>query len=150
MIVSRLKRKVDNEAKVITLEDLDDQVFGQILQFIYSHTCDLLTMGKKLANFRVLDVMKSTIEAARRLELENLCKVLRKFTIIENVVNLKPSECPFEIPSRRFIRNVHENLCDITLQSQDLKVFTAHQCVLVARSEYFYSMLFANVWLEVS
>jgi hypothetical protein len=161
MIVSKLKqRKIssgggDDESiptKIVTIDDdVDGQVFQQILQFIYSHTCDLLTAGKKVFNFQhIQDIIKSTTEAARRLELENLCKALRKFTLVEGVVCLKPSERSFEIPSRRFVRSVHEDLSDIILQSNDSHQFRAHQCVLVARSEYFYSMLFANLWLEVS
>lgn len=140
----------DGQTAVIPIEDVDEIIFEQILQFVYSHTCDLLTVGKKVINIRVQDLIKSTMEAARRLELENFCKVLKKFILLDGVVCLKPMERQFEIPCRRFVRSVHEDLSDIILQSQDSKLFKAHRCILVSRSEYFFSMLFANLWLEVS
>lgn len=129
---------------------MNEAVFGQILQFIYSHNCDLLVEGTNVAHFRLQDVIRATMEAARRVDLENMCKALRKFHVVNDIVHLKPNERRSELPPRRFVRNFHEDLSDITLCSQDGHKFKAHRCILVSRSEYFYSMLYANVWLEVS
>lgn len=133
IIVTKLKKTTcssNGDPKIVNVDNMNENVFQQILQFIYSHTCDLLMDGKKIPDCysQGQDIMKLTMESARRLDLENLCKLLKKFTIINNEVRLKASELRLELTPRRFKRNVNEDLCDIMLQSQDLKIFKAHKC----------------------
>lgn len=46
-------------------------------------------------------------------------------------------------------REDHQDLYDVRIRSEDRKELHAHKCVLVARSDYFRSML-SGRWVEVS
>jgi hypothetical protein len=123
------------------------KIFIQILQFIYSNSCDLITPGKYFEEAE--NFVRQTTETARKLDLENLCKELRKIEIVDESVKLRSGETFRRPTAKRFTRKAFPELFDVTLKNQDGYTVRAHRCILIARMEYFHSMLYANSWIEV-
>ncbi|XP_014665632.1 PREDICTED: inhibitor of Bruton tyrosine kinase-like [Priapulus caudatus] len=86
-------------------------------------------------------------EAARRLGIFNLAKRLEGVKHISGRVQStgKMVHCK----DFTFSRNQFPELHDVTLQAQDDSTISCHKCVLVARLEYFHSMLTSG-WIEAS
>jgi len=131
----------------VCIENMKPNVFQQLLQYIYSNSCDLISPGKCFSESE--DFIRQCIESARRLDLELLCKELKKVEIVEDLVRMKRGETLRRPSPKRYNRKGFPELFDVTLKNQNGDSIRAHRCVLIARMEYFHSMLYANSWIEV-
>ncbi|KAH3735613.1 hypothetical protein DPMN_042148 [Dreissena polymorpha] len=180
----------NTEVQVLEIHDIHPQIIEQVLQFIYTDTCDVLCAGTHfclneehqlstsnnvhddiftMESHVVKEEHKSAFEVInkakedkytskkkmepkdepgqrdplklmvagftyRKGRIESTGKVVQKMTLKferDNLQNMK-SEC-----------------YDVCVRSEDGMVFRCHKCVLVARLEYFHSML-ASGWMETS
>ncbi|KAJ8026856.1 Inhibitor of Bruton tyrosine kinase [Holothuria leucospilota] len=93
----------------------------------------------------VMAIVKQVKEAAKTFGILSLYRRLE-------LVKMKNTRLDNFRPERdtlTFDRKKFEDLSDILLQSEDNVMFSCHRCILVARLEYFNSML-ASGWIEAS
>lgn len=84
---------------------------------------------------------------ANKFEIVRLSNRLKKLKFSDGVVNHTNQNS--DVPKLRFDRLKLPEFSDVTIKSKDGSEFKCHRCVLIARSEYFCSML-TNDWLEAS
>lgn len=133
------------------------KAFEEVLCFIYTNSCNILesdsmsvvvglsnkySLGKRI----MTPFLKEVHDACKKLGVQSLRDCLSKASIKNNSVVL--GTVP-PITKYRFFRNKFETLCDVTLVSSDNVSFPCHRCILVARLEYFNSMLSFG-WAEFS
>ncbi|XP_072018239.1 LOW QUALITY PROTEIN: inhibitor of Bruton tyrosine kinase-like [Amphiura filiformis] len=89
--------------------------------------------------------VRLVIEVAKKFGVSTLVKRLDQVKYRDgHLQNFRPSG-----KKLRFERKRSPHLTDVVLQSDDGQLFSCHKCVLVARLEYFQSMLGAG-WIETS
>ncbi|XP_038047379.1 inhibitor of Bruton tyrosine kinase-like [Patiria miniata] len=87
----------------------------------------------------------SLIDVAKKFGVPSLVKRLDQVKFKDGrLQNFRPSTKPL-----RFNRRQLSQLCDVVLCSEEGTLFPCHKCVLVARLEYFQSML-GSGWIEAS
>ncbi|XP_077869618.1 inhibitor of Bruton tyrosine kinase-like [Saccoglossus kowalevskii] len=87
--------------------------------------------------------------------VKNLQSLAKKFGVPGLANRLDSAKCSKGViygikkPNKklRFERNKHRHLCDVSIQTDDGEALQCHKCVLVARLEYFRSML-GSGWFE--
>ncbi|CAC5394250.1 unnamed protein product [Mytilus coruscus] len=196
-LLAESKKKEDDDTSVITVQDIHPDIFDQLVKFIYTDTCDLLTPGAKFElskisvengaedNFlgKVMDTavissphttsafealkkkkghagkkdekqVKSTNpvkmlqDLAKKYGIKGLPKRLEAVKCIGGKIDLLPNRF-LPKPSIMFDRQREKGLYDVCIQSEDGVEFMCHKCILVARLEYFQSMLSCG-WVETS
>lgn len=157
MIASRSKNFYDQirkELKVrgddiphVALKGWEPRVFEQILQFLYTNNCDILISG----NFKISagdpDWLELVKLHARKLGLGELQKRLKDVYLEDEYYCCKRPHGSKDI---KFSMADYPELLDVDLVSDDNAKVKVHLCVLVARLEYFKSMLLSQFWMEVS
>ncbi|KAK8765298.1 hypothetical protein V5799_032092 [Amblyomma americanum] len=153
-------QKVASEVEpsgVHVIENVTVKAFEEVLCFIYTNSCNILesdsmrvvvglsnkySLGKRITTA----FLKEVQDACKKLGVQSLRDCLSKASVKNNSVTL--GTVP-PITKYRFFRNKFETLCDVTLVSSDKVSFPCHRCILVARLEYFNSMLSFG-WAEFS
>lgn len=167
ILVSRsdfFRKQLSSDFKISTLnmENMKPEAFEQVLKFVYTNRCDFLTQGyevtweteqeigkkKKLSAKTLKATNPITIlqEASRKLGMGILAKKLDGVKLINGQISLSESK-PVEKIS--YDRCSFSQLCDVNLLSSDGSVFRCHKCILIARLDYFHSML-STFWAENS
>ncbi|KAI8498457.1 hypothetical protein Bbelb_236590 [Branchiostoma belcheri] len=158
--------KVSQE--VVKVEKVNHHIFLNLLQFIYSDTCDLLTPGvysqgkksqkhKKEAKTKESKSNQQTDEessnpvkvlqsTAKRFGVQNLVKRLEGVRLVGSKVEITEKK---QTQRFRFSRSKSPHLYDLSIRCVDGEVVPCHKCVLVAQLEYFRSML-GSGWMETS
>lgn len=88
-------------------------------------------------------------EAAKKFGLSLLSSELEKIRYEDGCILMKQGCRPTQLPAPTLKRGDLHNLHNVTIRSEDGKQLTAHMCVLIARLEYFHSML-SGRWIETS
>ncbi|XP_069705770.1 inhibitor of Bruton tyrosine kinase [Periplaneta americana] len=88
-------------------------------------------------------------EAAKRFGLSLLSSELEKIRYEDGYILMKQGCRPTQLTAPTLRRSDLQNLHNVTIRSEDGKLLNAHKCVLVARLEYFHSML-SGRWVETS
>lgn len=153
-------QKVINEIEpsgVHVIDNITVKAFEEVLCFIYTNSCNILesesarvivglsnkySLGKRITTA----FLKEVHDASKKLGVHSLKDCLSKASIKNNAVVL--GTVP-PMTKYRFFRNKFDTLCDVTLVSSDGMTFPCHRCILVARLEYFNSMLSFG-WVEHS
>ncbi|KAJ8314789.1 hypothetical protein KUTeg_006939 [Tegillarca granosa] len=188
------KKETVHDTPVISIPDMHPDILEQLLTYIYTDTCDLLTVGAKFElsqwkhnpnhgdgfdshtlptsphkvsafevhqkkkkhnkkdnrdenyNIEHQNPIKLLQEAARKFGVKGLSKRLDAVKYVKGEIQANK-----HLPSPRikFDRKRWTELYDVQIQSDDEKVIHCHKCVIVARLEYFHSML-ASGWIETS
>ncbi|XP_071480582.1 inhibitor of Bruton tyrosine kinase-like [Diadema antillarum] len=100
------------------------------------------TRGKKDAG---LLGVKAVVEEAKKFGMRSLAKRLENVKCSDGtLVNFGPKASPL-----CFERSAFPHLCDVVLRSEEGALFPCHKCILVARLDYFQSMLGCG-WMEAS
>ncbi|XP_041354992.1 inhibitor of Bruton tyrosine kinase-like isoform X2 [Gigantopelta aegis] len=193
-----------NDKPVIAIDDVQPEIMEQIIKFIYTDTCDLLTPGarfdhimsplknkhgekcfdvdsgisdesdlitlekkrmsayevqlkKKKAGKNVKDKEDSTYtgrnpikllqEVAKKLGVKGLSKRLEAVKFVNGVV--QAANKYLATPKVKFERTKLSELHDVCIKADDNTTVHCHKCILVARLEYFHSML-GSGWIETS
>lgn len=93
--------------------------------------------------------LKKLQEVAKRFGVKQLVKKLDSVRLRDGYVQLVSGKS-IARSQPRFDHSKHAKLCDVIIKSSvDNSTMAAHKCILVARLEYFHSML-ASGWIEVS
>eukprot|EP00106_Octopus_bimaculoides_P016613 XP_014784055.1 PREDICTED: inhibitor of Bruton tyrosine kinase-like [Octopus bimaculoides] len=160
-----------DDVQLILIPYIHPDLINQILQFIYTNTCDLLTVGKQfiwsvepdihvsqcrfcrdnqMIQTESTDPIALLVQLAKKLELNELVQRLDNVCLYENKVYFKKKVRRLSFSEPKFDRSAFSALSDVTIKCSDSKdQFKCHKCVLIARSEYFRSM-FSCVWRETS
>ncbi|CAG7823677.1 unnamed protein product [Allacma fusca] len=133
-----------DRAPRIVIKDVEPRVFEQILQYLYTNDCDMTTSGKFMYSPDDPDWLELLKVYSRKLGLNDLNKRL-KMVHLENGENRSTCSRAKDV---QFSWDVRPELYDVDLISDNGIQIKAHLCVLVARLEYFKSMLLSNFWLE--
>lgn len=145
-----------NDGSAFVIEDFSPKAVEVVLCFVYTNSCSLLEQGgyesilgtscfgcsKKTTSSFIKEVQN----AARKLGVHSLAKRLDKAKVSDNRVRFDHISA---LPKLCFDRRRFPQLHDVTLTSSDGIEFRCHRCVLVARLEYFASML-SQGWIEAS
>ena len=92
--------------------------------------------------------LKKLHEMAKRFGVKQLAKRLDNVKLRDGYIQLVSGRTVPK-PQPKFDCSKHVKLCDVNIRSSvDDSVVAAHKCILVARLEYFHSML-ASGWIEV-
>lgn len=139
------------------IDNVTTKAFEEVLCFMYTNSCNILecesnhvvvglsnrySLNKRITNA----FLKEVLDASKKLGVHALRDCLNKASIKNNSVELGSAP---PMAKYRFFRNKFETLCDVTLVSSDNVSFPCHRCILVARLEYFHSMLSFG-WAEFS
>lgn len=139
------------------IDNVTVKAFEEVLCFIYTNSCNILesesarvivglsnkySLGKRITTA----FLKEVHDASKKLGVHSLKDCLSKATIRNNAVVLGTMP---PITKYRFFRNKFDTLYDVFLVSSDGVRFPCHRCILVARLEYFNSML-SFCWVEHS
>lgn len=205
-LLAESKRKDTlTEHQVIEINDIHPEIFEQLLTFLYTDTCDLLTPGtnfdlspwypspqgqgdgldkpefekvdspdiffskseKQMSAFEVQQRKKSTnkenkdygnlarkktpvkmlIDAAKKFGVKGLAKRLETVKYVNGAIELVKKHST--TAKMKFDRHKLRDLYDASIRADDGTVLHCHKCVLVARLEYFHSML-GSGWVETS
>ncbi|XP_064460638.1 inhibitor of Bruton tyrosine kinase-like [Ornithodoros turicata] len=146
-----------SDGSAFVIDDVSPKAVEVVLCFIYTNSCSLLEQGgyenvvrsssrygcsrKTTAAF-----VREVQGAAKKLGVHSLAKRLDKAKVSDNRVHFEHVSA---IPKQYFDRGRFSHLYDVTLVSSDGIEFGCHRCVLVARLEYFGSMLSLG-WAEAS
>lgn len=145
------------QSGVHAIDNVTVKAFEEVLCFIYTNSCNVLesesarvvvglsnkySLGKRIT----AAFLKEVHDASKKLGVHSLKECLSKASIKNNAVVL--GTLP-PITKYRFFRNKFDTLCDVVLVSSDGTSFPCHRCILVARLEYFNSMLSFG-WIEHS
>ncbi|XP_013776392.1 inhibitor of Bruton tyrosine kinase-like [Limulus polyphemus] len=157
----------------IFLDKIQPWNFEQVLHFIYHNTCDLLVDGKevysrnssnqsdvkmfknleytidsdfdphKVSAIKVVKQKKHSKKSRNKVEAEDLNEALSKTS--------DPIKCVQDTSLRLGVKTLSKRpeLYDVCLLSEDKVEFPCHRCVLVARLDYFRSML-GSGWIETN
>lgn len=194
-LLAESKKRQDEETPTITIQGIHPDIFDQLLKFIYTDTCDILTVGAKFELSKyyqeaendedLFDKMPETISSphkisafeavkkkrgsagkkeekstkssnpvkmlqdlARKYGIKGLPKRLDCVKYVGGRIELLPNKF-LPNPSLVFDRHREKDLYDVCIQSEDGVEFMCHKCILVARLEYFQSMLGCG-WVETS
>ncbi|XP_076077944.1 inhibitor of Bruton tyrosine kinase-like [Mytilus galloprovincialis] len=196
-LLAESKKMEDDDTSVITVQGTHPDIFDQLVKFIYTDTCDLLTPGAKFelskisvengaeddflgkvmdtavitsphttSAFEVLkkkkghagkkdekqvkstNPVKMLQDLAKKYGIKGLPKRLEAVKCIGGKIDLLPNRF-LPKPSVMFDRQREKGLYDVCIQSEDGVEFMCHKCILVARLEYFQSMLSCG-WVETS
>ncbi|CAH1798653.1 unnamed protein product [Owenia fusiformis] len=200
LFTSKTEEFLTDAKTALTLENTSLDIFLQLLTFLYTDNCDLLTPGaivtiakqthsneksnkaqpvediprskngkpisahqynQKLKKFsqkdgKVEEINKSKSsnptkllqEMAKRFGVKSLVKRLDAVCWNDGTVTLGTNK-HLTPPSLRLDRTKLRSLYDVEIKSEDGLTIKCHKCVLVARLEYFHSML-ATGWVETS
>jgi len=90
-------------------------------------------------------------EAAKQLGVFGILKVLECWKFSDGYISIKPSVPSHDLSFLKFgwSSKNHSELCDVTIVCEGDQEIYAHKCILVSRSEYFFSM-FSSSWTESS
>jgi len=140
----------ENSNRLVTITGIPADMFQLILEFIYTGTCALLQSGPCQLKFNPTGsnygVIKSVQDCCKKLSVDSLALLLNKVKIKNGMVFVEEKLwCERSLLNRKS----REDLCDVSISSQDGKIFRAHRSILSARLEYFHSM-FACGWIETS
>ncbi|XP_033741198.1 inhibitor of Bruton tyrosine kinase-like [Pecten maximus] len=91
--------------------------------------------------------VKMLMDAARKFGVKGLGKRLETVKYVNGGIELAKKHST--IPKMKFDRHKLRDLYDVGIQSDKNTVIHCHKCVLVARLEYFHSML-GSGWVETS
>ncbi|CAI9740066.1 inhibitor of Bruton tyrosine kinase-like [Octopus vulgaris] len=170
LILINSPKQID-DVQLISISYIHPDLINQILQFVYTNTCDLLTVGKQfiwsvephihvsqcrfcrdnqMIQTESTDPIELLVHLAKKLELNELVQRLDNVCLYENKVYFKKKVRKLSFSEPKFDRSAFSVLSDVTIKCSDSKdQFKCHKCILVARSEYFRSM-FSCVWRETS
>ncbi|XP_054716016.1 inhibitor of Bruton tyrosine kinase-like isoform X2 [Uloborus diversus] len=146
---------------VLVLDNMKAEAFEQILKYIYCNHSDFLTPnyefkwekmqenGKKKKGAKVSKELSPVIllqEASKKLGINALAKRLDSVRLINGKIAVLETS-----PAPKFFFNRHSllNLADVNLIAANGDIFPCHKCILVARLDYFQSML-STSWAESS
>ncbi|KAK2162357.1 hypothetical protein LSH36_100g11000 [Paralvinella palmiformis] len=186
----------------VEVDNVHPEIFGQLLKYIYTSSCDLLKAGERfmmsyghrgsddleqglngsfvsygqmisayevhqISNKKNKKKGKKTNEkktkngkteknpirllqdAARRFGVKSLMKKLEAVRYNEaGMIEVIPGRS-LTTPKLRFFRTKESHLYDVCIAAEDGSTIQCHKCILVARLEYFRSML-ASGWIETS
>lgn len=143
------KNFCEGAKRMVNITGVPADIFQLILEFIYTGTCALLHDGPYQLKINPAGsnygVIKSVQECCKRLGVDSLALMLNKVKMKNGMVTVEEKLwCERSLLSRKS----REDLCDVSISSQDGKIFCAHRSVLSARLDYFHSM-FACGWIEV-
>lgn len=139
------------------IDNITVKAFEEVLCFIYTNSCNILesesarvivglsnkySLGKRITTA----FLKEVHDASKKLGVHSLKDCLGKASIRNNAVVL--GTVP-PMTKYRFFKNKFDTLYDVSLVSSDGVSFPCHRCILVARLEYFNSMLSFG-WVEHS
>lgn len=188
-------KKLDEKIPIVTIQDIHPEIFDQLFKFIYTDTCDLLTVGAKFElvkhsveseiqescfdkmsenvtsphkisafealkkknespvkkeekSTKSLNPVKMLQDVAKRYGIKGLPKRLDAVKYTGGKIELLPNRVQ-SAPSLMFDRHKEKDFYDVCIQSEDGVEFMCHKCILVARLEYFQSML-GSGWVETS
>ncbi|GAB1609231.1 inhibitor of Bruton tyrosine kinase-like [Argonauta hians] len=172
LIVSTKPRQPSHDMHMVTIPYVHADLIKQMLQFIYTNTCDLLTPGAQFAwstdplmhlnhcrfcktDHAMLtesdDPVAHLVRVATTFDLHELAQRLDVVYVRHNRVQLKKKRRKPSYIEPTYDLTAFPALSDITLRvsSESKEQFKCHKCILVAQSEYFRSM-FSCVWRETS
>uniref|UniRef100_A0A8D8PS67 Inhibitor of Bruton tyrosine kinase n=3 Tax=Cacopsylla melanoneura TaxID=428564 RepID=A0A8D8PS67_9HEMI len=142
----------------VTVDNVQPDIFKQILLYVYTNDCDMLHSGQFKYNCKGSkqeNVLKLAVECATRFQLHDLVEKLKLFKfenrtlVLRDPSDLFPPSDPLspssDIPC--FDRHCCQELCDVAISSCDGALIKAHKCVLAGRLEYFQHML-SGGWIE--
>lgn len=166
-----------NNGKSIEISDIHSILFHQILLYIYTGTCDVLTSGecsteiKELINFveeapkedvlnnkmqqkkiineenNIKDPVRMLQHSAKRFGIKSLHKRLENYCYYNGTILCKSKKEQFE--QMKFDMHVFKELQDVSVKAKGGKEISAHKCILAARLEYFNNLLSVR-WNETS
>lgn len=100
---------------------------------------------------KVDDPIRVVEKVAKRFGLAAMESALKMYQLVDKCVQLRNvnnfSETGNASYPNRYNRKLHEELCDVMIQSKDGDLLGAHKCILAARLEYFHAML-GSGWME--
>lgn len=147
----------------IELSGVHHEIFNQLLNYIYTGTCDLLICQKCPTNLENLKVQTKTSpsditnnktdpirllqDCAKQLGLRTLQKTLEDYYYQNGFIKCRNAK-KYVPKMIKFDWNSCLDFCDVIIKTKNDKQLKAHKCILVARSEYF-SNLFSLRWAEV-
>ncbi|CAN7986704.1 unnamed protein product [Ixodes hexagonus] len=153
-------QKLEGELKagaVVNIDNVPPRAFEEVLCFMYTNSCAILESGDgplvvtlsnkyNSQNRATPAFIKEVQDACKKLGVTSLAGCMSKVSFRKNGVCL--ASVPV-LPKLRFFRNKFQSLYDVTLVSSDNVEFPCHRCILIARLEYFNSMLSLG-WVEFS
>lgn len=171
----KLLKEVEDIAKPeIKLDNVHQDIFRHVLQFIYTQKCDFFKIGYRF-NHLVKSVDKDDSENLncashkkdnKKTEKESknnqqphpvklMHEVAKKFglkLLIKRLETLKHSNNKVTSVAGndgvlKYSRKRFPEFYDVIIETEDGHKLQCHKCILVARSEYFHSM-FASNWIE--
>uniref|UniRef100_A0A2L2YAE7 Inhibitor of Bruton tyrosine kinase n=1 Tax=Parasteatoda tepidariorum TaxID=114398 RepID=A0A2L2YAE7_PARTP len=159
------KKQFNKEAFVngiMQLENTKAEAFEQAMKFIYTNNCDFLISGfevkwginkengkKKKSgtkSSKAASPVLILLELSKKLGLNYLAKRLENVKLIDGRIYTSDADPPKDLI---FKRNYLSTLHDACLISSDGVVFKCHKCILIARLDYFHSML-NTCWSETA
>lgn len=165
------------EKIIIEISGIHSILFYQILLYVYSGTCDILTSGecstqiKRLINFEeepagkkecnnkkqqkkisneennIKDPVKMLQHSAKRFGIKSLHKRLENYCYYNGTILCKNKKEQSE--RIKLNRYLFQELQDISIKAKGGKEISAHKCILTARLEYFNNLL-AVRWNETT
>lgn len=147
---------------IMEINDVEPEIFEQLLFFIYTGDCDLLKPGKvtktlerflkneplKKEQTKAKDPVRMLQDIAKRYGVTVLHKLLENFSFHGDIIKRK-NDKPLLRQVPKFDRNSYQEYYDVRIKTKNGKELMAHKCVLVARMEYF-GNLFSVRWAQVS
>ncbi|XKL59654.1 hypothetical protein PGB90_000670 [Kerria lacca] len=148
---------------VVIVNDVHPAIFEEMLIFAYTGSSSFLKEGpcstkiQSLTNakninsssLRYENPLELSIKAAKQFDMNKYIELLKNFSYENEHIYRKEDNVLLQKTNLKFNRSKLKNLYDIKLKSQDGKIFSAHKCILIARMQYFKSMLSGN-WIESS
>ncbi|XP_061171196.1 inhibitor of Bruton tyrosine kinase-like isoform X2 [Saccostrea echinata] len=192
LIAEVKRRSTEEDQTTLEIPDENPEIFQQMLNYIYTDSCDLLQVGtvfdfksvltekdcnendfdgdylssfkgksafevtqkkkgKEKKNMKTAmsekDPVRLLQDNAKKFGVKGLAKRLDGIQWVNGQIQGK-SKQQTKAPLR-YDRSKLLDLCDVTIASDDRLEINCHKCVLVARLEYFNSML-SSGWVETS
>ncbi|WAR08874.1 IBTK-like protein [Mya arenaria] len=177
-LLANIMISCDLEKPVLDLCDIQPQILEQLLRYIYTDTCDLVSPGAKFvldrksndssgelidmdmefgadveriegrrSAFEVISKQRQKKGKKKAQEQKGISSVSWKNGKVESTgkADLRTS-LSFD---RNKLRGTKWEMYDVSVVSDDGEVFQCHKCILVARLQYFHSML-GSGWIETS
>jgi len=145
---TRSKNEEERNIFTLVIDNTDPVVFEKILLYLYTNKYQWPNKEYSVpTNIQECQQIDESLLLAKKLGLVSLGKLIRSILsqhsdTIDTLLYSIPEVC-------RFDRNSFKSLYDVSLESENGSIFQAHKCMLVARTDYFSSMLNSNAWLEV-
>ncbi|XP_056647953.1 inhibitor of Bruton tyrosine kinase [Diorhabda sublineata] len=146
-----LENLMENRETII-LNNVNPDVFQQLLMYIYTGGCDLTECGElKNATLRKLcqsneknnktkNPVRLLHEMAKKFECTHLQEVLSNLEMDKCIIYVKNNEIDKPEYRIRFDRLKYTKFYDVTVKCKDDQTLKAHKCLLAARLEYFNNM----------